>query len=691
MMNLQETKQDSAYDFEFTREIKDALSIAPSRGGGESVCSSVSRLRTSHSHTRGGERDDMWKTRSSNPHTLTSVGGSDALSVASTSMINLVSNRHGVASSASAGGKLKNNQTPSDVAKGWETQIDQLVERTVLLKKQGKLEESLESAKEGTKKEQLLRKHRKANSLSVNSEAELMYSTWFNLAAAYEANDMPEEALKTYTYLAKQRGNPFTGRLRINMGNIYYAQQKYPSAIKMYKMALDQMRKDDKSIAHKIRRNIGNAFFRLGKIREAVKNYEEAMDVAPDFQTGFNLLVCHLALGDVESTKKDFITLAEIPADKDVLALKEAILMGEANAPYEIKQELDSRLKKASHFLLTAARLIAPILDSKDWASGYDWVCITLEDHHEELATQMKLEQATQRLKRKEFGVAVKNLKSLQKKGEEVKAATATNLSFVSFLEGNIERASKYADVALAQDRYSPKALVNKGNCMFVNGEVASAKNLYLEAIGVQADCIQAIFNLGLANAQLGLAEEAIHAFEKVHRITPNNPQILYQIADICELQGRSQDAMKWFNVLAARVPSDPTNLTRLGQIYVERKDESQGLHYQLESFRQYPIDLDVISWIGSWFVQQEMYERSIFFFQQASLIQPKEIKWGFMVASAHKRCGNLDMAFHEYEKLHDQFSENTECLRHLVSACETTGKPSYKYQDKLDKLMSNN
>ena len=78
------TGHDSAYDFEFTKEVKDALSIAPSRvGGGESVCSSVSRLRTAQSHAQ-----------SSRP--WTSVGGGDALSeVASTSMSNLASNRDG--------------------------------------------------------------------------------------------------------------------------------------------------------------------------------------------------------------------------------------------------------------------------------------------------------------------------------------------------------------------------------------------------------------------------------------------------------------------------------------------------------------------------------------------------------------------------------------------------------------------
>jgi intraflagellar transport protein 88 len=32
-----------------------------------------------------------------------------------------------------------------------------------------------------------------------------------------------------------------TGRLRVNMGNIYYEQGKLPQAIKHYRMALDQV------------------------------------------------------------------------------------------------------------------------------------------------------------------------------------------------------------------------------------------------------------------------------------------------------------------------------------------------------------------------------------------------------------------------------------------------------------------
>lgn len=40
--------------------------------------------------------------------------------------------------------------------------------------------------------------------------------------------------------------------------------------------------------------------------------------------------------------------------------------------------------------------------------------------------------------------------------------------------------------------------------------EMERAKELYLEAIGVEADCVEAIFNLGLVNKQLGVYTEAL-------------------------------------------------------------------------------------------------------------------------------------------------------------------------------------
>ena len=72
------------------------------------------------------------------------------------------------------------------------------------------------------------------------------------------------------------------------------------------------------------------------------------------------------------------------------------------------------------------------------------------------------------------------------------------------------------------------------GNCLCEQGELERAKELFLEAIGVEADCIEAIFNLGLVNKQLGILSESLQAFEKLHTIVPSAPEVIYHIANLC-------------------------------------------------------------------------------------------------------------------------------------------------------------
>ena len=623
-------KDDSTYDFSHIP------TMPLSRGGSSSGSDSfVSRLGTTSNSIR------PW----------TSTRARDAISVSYQAF-----DTHQKTSAVA-----KDEPTPINVIKILEQQINSLLEETVLLKQEKKFVDALEKAKEAVKKEQLMRKHDK-------SRGELMFSTLFNLASAYEATGSNhDKALKTYSIcLTKQRGHPFAGRLRISMGNIYYAQHDYPSAIKCYEMALDQLTNDDQAIRSKLRWNIGNAFFRCGRLREAIKNYQEVMDSNPDYQTGFNLFLCHYAMGDKDAMKQDLMILVGIGADNSVEDdLVDQVLSTRIDEGADHHQTF-VHLSTYDQLLLTAARLSVQSLD-------YDWVCNILEENHEHVASHLELEQAIKRLKEGEFSIATKMLNELQQKS---KAVATTNLSCLSFLGGDSDKASEYADIALEADRYSAKALVNKGNCLFIEGDFVSAKELYLEAIDVEADCFEAIYCLGLLSLSQGNAENALQAFETLHRLTPNNPEVIYQIADIYDLQGRTKEAIKYFSVLTARIPNDPTTLSRLGQLYSNVNEESQeALHFYLESFRTYPLDLDIISSTGKKFVEDELYEKSIYFFQQAALIQPKEVKWGLMTASALKRIEEYERALREYEKLLRCFPDNNESKRNVITLRRKLGK----------------
>lgn len=56
---------------------------------------------------------------------------------------------------------------------------------------------------------------------------------------------------------------------------------------------------------------------------------------------------------------------------------------------------------------------------------------------------------------------AVETLKSFENKDTRTACTAATNLSFLYFLEGDFAQADRYADQALAADRYSPAGSVS--------------------------------------------------------------------------------------------------------------------------------------------------------------------------------------------------------------------------------------
>ena len=101
--------------------------------------------------------------------------------------------------------------------------------------------QALDKAKEAGRKERLLCRQREQAGLSDQISLDLTYCVLFNLANQYQVNRMHTEALNTYLLIVKNKMFSNGARLRLNMGNIYFEQHKYPLAIKMYRMALDQI------------------------------------------------------------------------------------------------------------------------------------------------------------------------------------------------------------------------------------------------------------------------------------------------------------------------------------------------------------------------------------------------------------------------------------------------------------------
>jgi len=593
----------------------------------------------------------------------------------------------------------KSAESPELQARDMERLVNKLIEESAAANVGGDVALALEKAKEAGKKERMLCRHRDKNGLSDQINFDLTYAVCFNLAHQYHAMKMYTEALNTYTIVVKNKQYPQAGRLRVNMGNIFYEQKKYPSAIKMYRMAMDLIGTASREMRFKIMRNIGNAFVRLGQFQDGIQSYEAIMEAHGDPQTGFNLIVCYYALGNRDKMKKGFMQLLSVQEFLDDEEDAEDVEEKSISSNDDLRRDRKDRRLVTHRYVRMAAKLIAPVIE-KDISEGFDWVIEYLRtprrpnSPHSQgtdigrqgfpsIAMEMAIAKGIAFLKRKNYKAAVDVFKSFEKKDGLIDQA-ATNLSFLYFLEGDNKNAEKYADLAVRADRYNAKALVNRANYIFSKGDMESARELYLEAIGVEADCVEAIYNLGLSNKRLGHLEESLQAFKKLHRIIPKDPQVIYHIANLYDLLQDPQQAAKWFKILHGSVPSDPKVLARLGNLYNKEDDETQAFHNFSDSYTCYPVNMEVISWLGVWYVKSELYEDAIQFFERAAEIEPGEVKWQLMVASCFRRMGNLQSALDLYKRIHKQDPDNIECLRYLCTICKDMNDQDYDEYNKL-------
>lgn len=172
--------------------------------------------------------------------------------------------------------------------------------------------------------------------------------------------------------------------------------------------------------------------------------------------------------------------------------------------------------------------MLAPLIQPDNVYAGYDYIIEVLKAQNiNEAEGELEMCKALMYLKDKDFENAIHVLKGFELKDKNLRGRAATNISFIYLLEQDYKQAEQYADMAIKEDRQNALALVNKGNCFYFKEEFEKAKEHQLEAIGVEADCLEAIYNLGLVNKPLNLWHEAIQAFEKIQSVVFNAPEVL--------------------------------------------------------------------------------------------------------------------------------------------------------------------
>ncbi|XP_063506654.1 intraflagellar transport protein 88 homolog isoform X23 [Pongo pygmaeus] len=556
--------------------------------------------------------------------------------------------------------EAKKKDSPEEKIKQLEKEVNELVEESCIANSCGDLKLALEKAKDAGRKERVLVRQREQVTTPENINLDLTYSVLFNLASQYSVNEMYAEALNTYQVIVKNKMFSNAGILKMNMGNIYLKQRNYSKAIKFYRMALDQVSSVNNQMRIKIMQNIGVTFIQAD--REKMKKAFQKLIAVP-----------------LEIDEDKYISPSDDPHTN---------LVTEAIKNDHLRQMEHERRAMAEKYIMTSAKLIAPVIETS-FAAGYDWcVEVVKASQYVELANDLEINKAVTYLRQKDYNQAVEILKVLEKKDSRVKSAAATNLSALYYMGKDFAQASSYADIAVNSDRYNPAALTNKGNTVFANGDYEKAAEFYKEALRNDSSCTEALYNIGLTYEKLNRLDEALDCFLKLHAILRNSAEVLYQIANIYELMENPSQAIEWLMQVVSVIPTDPQVLSKLGELYDREGDKSQAFQYYYESYRYFPCNIEVIEWLGAYYIDTQFWEKAIQYFERASLIQPTQVKWQLMVASCFRRSGNYQKALDTYKDTHRKFPENVECLRFLVRLCTDLGlKDAQEYARKLKRL----
>lgn len=597
----------------------------------------------------------------------------------------------------------KKQELPEEKYKGLESKIMYLLEESILEStgNSPNLSSALNKAKEASSLDRTLLRLRDQNGGSSYHNFDITFSVLFNLSNIYAKSKMFVEALNTYAMMTKNKMFPNVSRLKVNMGNIYFQLGLFSKAIKMYRMALDQVPSNQKELRLKISHNIGVLLIKMGQYADAAASFEFIMSERADLKSGLHLILCYYALGDTDKIKRAFHQMLEVQMElEDDLKLTTAftnpshqyIVDHIRNDSFFVVETKQRQLAKKN--ILMAANLIASVIE-ENFNEGYTWcVEIIKNSNYALLANELELNKAIMYLKQHEVNQAIETLKYYEKKEPAIAANAVISLTFIYIKMKDLANASKYAELSREIDSYNPAAFVNSGTCEMLKEDNEMAKRYFEEALEIDPTAFEALYNLGLVCKKMRDFTSALNYFRKIYSTVSNchHPHVIYQMGNVYELLNDNSGATEWYTQLLGLVNTDPGVFQKIADMHEADGDRQMAFQYQSESYRAYPANLQTISWIGSHFIDLQVAENAITFYERAVLAVPNSPHFLLRIAGCFRRIGNAQKSLRLFESIVKQFPENIDGYRALLHLTQTLNMEDlyqkyYVEYQKIEKL----
>ncbi|CAL8462770.1 g2303 [Coccomyxa elongata] len=409
--------------------------------------------------------------------------------------------------------------------------------------------------------------------------------------------------------------------------------------------------------------------------------FEEALDIHPDHVAAYNRAVLSYALGDPDHMKEAFLTLIQVHRAADVGSRADPQVHEETSRAHH--------LPGADRQILCAARLIAPALSrggrgpqsaksgGATSASGWDFcACALAAEGLPDLAVRVRLAEASSPL----------DLESGNLRG---RGQAAVSLSSLRLLQNRGQEAEALADLALTQSHSDPQALVCLGNAKAAAGNLEQAREVYADALTLDASYYHAQYNYALVSKWLGYLEDALSVFRQLHDATPDSAEVICQVADVLDKKEEPEEALPWLEHLHALVPADISIITRIGRMHAKLGATDEAVRWLEDAHRAAPTNLGAITGLLDLLMDLKAYGRAVPVLETAARLQQQQAKWQLMHAFCLRQTRPAPVALAAYQRVHLAHPHNLECLAQLKEICTSLGMhgDAQAYAAKAQKL----
>ena len=83
------------------------------------------------------------------------------------------------------------------------------------------------------------------------------------------------------------------------------------------------------------------------------------------------------------------------------------------------------------------------------------------------------------------------------------------------------------------QHKTFKELIVLQGNVAAKAGDLMGARTFYMDAVGLEADCVEAIYNLGLVSKGVGNLDDALTAFKRLNTMLTDDTAAMFQVGPL--------------------------------------------------------------------------------------------------------------------------------------------------------------